>query len=77
MRGTFGDGEPHSVPVPVNIAELLRLGSHGACKTVVSGTEEEGIGTTAATGKRSWASAMGWGGSYHEALCRKVKAGNQ
>lgn len=54
VRGTFGHGEPHNVPVPVNLAELWGLGSHGACKTAVSGTEEEGIG-----GKRSWASGMG------------------
>lgn len=54
MRGTFRHGEPHGVPVPVNLVELLGLGSPRAYKTVVSGSEEEGIG-----GKRSWASGMG------------------
>lgn len=37
VRGTFGDGEPHSIPVPVNLAELLGLGSQGPVKLLCLG----------------------------------------
>ena len=31
VRGAIGDGEHHRMPVPVSIAGLVGLGSHGSC----------------------------------------------